>query len=246
MDRGTNDHTIACCAQTRAETPLDTGSRIVGHAGICRFGSCDTAAAGTGAGDVRLVHPRSSGRNNESRIGGSCKRSPVEAWQRELSLPEAERIAGFKLWQLSVVPEEHQFNQAAYLPSEQMLISVYVAADDLVVDPRPYSQLVLAQQPATHVASSSNMYPIGASAAIETVQIGDVTGEYVEGVWCGANSDPKTPLQWCPSPSSRILRWQRGDWVFTLSALDDANSSRPSITRQQMIELATNIVPSDE
>ncbi len=171
---------------------------------------------------------------------------PVEAWQRELSLPEAERIAGFKLWQPSVVPEEHQFNQAACLPSEQMLISVYVAADDLVVDPRPYSQLVLAQQPATHVASSSNMYPIGASAAIETVQIGDVTGEYVEGVWCGANSDPKTPLQWCPSPSSRILRWQRGDWVFTLSALDDANSSRPSLTRQQMIELATNIVPSDE
>jgi len=170
---------------------------------------------------------------------------PLEAWQDGLSIVEAEQRAGFKLWTPSVVPEKHHFNQATYVPSEEMVTSLYVAADAPVVDPGQYSQLVLAQQPALRAASGSSRFPVGVSAPIETVQVDGVSGQYVEGAWCGADPDPETPLQWCGSSSARTLRWQRDEWMFTLAALD-INSSLPSLTREQMIEVAANLVPPQE
>lgn len=90
------------------------------------------------------------------------------------------------------------------------------------------------------------MFPVGASAPIEIVQIDGVSGQYVEGGWCGANSDPDTQMQWCGGSSARTLRWQRDEWVFTLAALDVGGATLPSITREQMIEVAASLVPSDE
>jgi len=163
---------------------------------------------------------------------------PVDSWQRELSQMQAEQLAGFDIWVPHQLPFGYRFNQAAYLSMEQMVISFYSVADAPMVDPRLHTNFVLAQQPATYADRSNRMFPVGTSAVIETVQLGDVQGAYVEGVWCGTSSDSET-LQWCPLPKQGILRWQRDEWVFTL---DGAGS----ITREQMIELATNLVPLQE
>ncbi len=170
---------------------------------------------------------------------------PLEESQDGLSLVEAEQRAGFKLWTPSIVPEKHHFNQATYVPSEEMVTSLYVAADAPVVDLGQYSQLVLAQQPARRAASSRSMFPVGVAAPIESVQIDGMSGQYVEGSWCGAGPDPETPLQWCGSSSARTLRWQRDEWMFTLAALD-MNASLPSLSREQLIAVAATLVPSGE
>jgi hypothetical protein len=166
-----------------------------------------------------------------------------------LSIADAERAAGFHVWQLRNVPEGHRLREAVYVPAEQMVILAYVAGDYPFIDPRMLSGFSLTQQPAAHAAGSKSVFPVGASAVIETVQIGDVTGEYVEGAWCGGNSDPETMMYWCGDSFLRTLHWQRGGWVFTLSAVDVGGGEevvgglRPSITREQMIELAVNLVP---
>ncbi len=110
----------------------------------------------------------------------------------------------------------------------------------------------LTQQPAARAAGRTSVFPVGASAVIETVQIGDVTGAYIEGAWCGSNSDPETSMYWCADSSTRMLHWQRDGWVFTLSADDVggadevAGGFRPSITREHMIDLAATLVlPGD-
>jgi hypothetical protein len=168
-----------------------------------------------------------------------------------LSIADAERAAGFRVWQPHSVPEGHRLQEAVYMPAEQMVILAYVAGDYPFVDPRMLSGFSLMQQPAARAASNKSVFPVGASAVIETVQIGDVTGEYVEGAWCGGNSDPETMMYWCGDSFLRTLHWQRGDWVFTLSAVDVGGEYdvvggyRPSITREQMIDLATNLVPPD-
>ncbi len=81
----------------------------------------------------------------------------------------------------------------------------YVAGDYPFVDPRMLSGFSLTQQPAARAAGRTSVFPVGASAVIETVQIGDVTGAYIEGAWCGGNSDPETSMYWCADSSTRML-----------------------------------------
>jgi hypothetical protein len=169
--------------------------------------------------------------------------SPVETWHFELSRAEAEREAGFDVWSLRHLPDGYRFSQAVYMPAEQMVMSMYTNAPASVADPRGHPGFVLAQQPAAQ-AGSSGTFRVGASAVIETVQIGDVKGEYVEGGWCGPSSEE--PMQWCPGDFAQTLRWQRGDWVFTLDASDNTapGQERPSISREQMIDMAAQVAPA--
>jgi hypothetical protein len=54
---------------------------------------------------------------------------------------------------------------------------------------------------------------VGASAVVETVQVGDGTGEYVEGVW---KADDTGEWKWTPDPYVRTLRFQKGDLALEL------------------------------
>lgn len=180
-------------------------------------------------------------------LAATAQQPSLENLRHGLSQAEAEQLAGFKLWKLRAIPEGHHFREAFYLPAEQTVASSYVVGDHPGVNPQALSGFALMQQPVAQAASGKNVFPIGSSAAIETVQIGDVMGQYVEGGWGGANSDPETPMQWYPAPGERTLRWQRGEWVFTLAAHDVgeavAGGNPPSITREQMIDIAAHLVP---
>lgn len=67
---------------------------------------------------------------------------------------------------------------------------------------------------------------IGASAAIEIAQVGDVAGEYVQGTWrARIRQDSQTgketfePAQWIADPASQRLRWREGEFLFEISAV---------------------------
>jgi hypothetical protein len=53
---------------------------------------------------------------------------------------------------------------------------------------------------------------VGASAAVETVKIGETTGEYVEGVWTLTDNG----AVWDPTPYLKTLRWQADGMAFEL------------------------------
>ena len=53
---------------------------------------------------------------------------------------------------------------------------------------------------------------VGASASVETVQIGDVAGEYAEGVWELTDNGPV----WRDDPYLKTLRWQKDGMAFEL------------------------------
>ena len=71
----------------------------------------------------------------------------------------------------------------------------------------------------------------GNSADIQTAQIGDLTGEYVEGVWELTDSGPV----WNPIPFAKTLRWKNDVAIFELVY------NGMNLTRDDLIKLAEGI-----
>jgi hypothetical protein len=74
---------------------------------------------------------------------------------------------------------------------------------------------------------------IGASAAVETVKIGDVTGEYVEGYWHLTDSGPV----WEHDSSQKTMRWQENGMFFQLGY----TGGPEIITKEDMIKIAESL-----
>jgi hypothetical protein len=92
--------------------------------------------------------------------------------------------------------------------------------------------LVLREQRFEFVENCELCGMVGASAEIETAQIGDVLGEYIEGVW---KADDSGVWKWTPDPYVRTLRWQNGDLALELQyfGLD--------VGRDELIEVAESM-----
>jgi hypothetical protein len=76
---------------------------------------------------------------------------------------------------------------------------------------------------------------VGASAVVETVQIGDVTGEYVVGVWNLTDNGPV----WESDPFMKILRWQANGIAFEL--MHNPAYDPEAVTLADMIAIAESI-----
>jgi hypothetical protein len=82
-------------------------------------------------------------------------------------------------------------------------------------------------------------WPVGESAKIETVQVGDVTGEYVVGAWGGAEDH----LVWENNPAIQHLRWQANgyyfDLEFTIMGVQEADFADCPyyISKEQLIDI---------
>lgn len=89
---------------------------------------------------------------------------------------------------------------------------------------------------------------IGASTNIENVQIGDLTGEYVEGEWVvydrpqgEAGETVTEEATWNPTAPSRRLRWQHGDITYEIWALGGSEDDPAYIGKEAMIEIAESM-----
>jgi hypothetical protein len=85
------------------------------------------------------------------------------------------------------------------------------------------------------LSAAEAAYPwkvVGAHATIETVQIGNVSGLYVEGVW-GAYDD--SGMKWTPDPYVKTLRWQKGGMAFQLQYIGNA------INKEDLIAIAESL-----
>jgi hypothetical protein len=150
-----------------------------------------------------------------------------------ISLDEAKSLAGFNI--LDPASWRSYLTSVSYDPLLHMVNINY-----------QYLGASLSQQPAPEgvdcelcgfvVGDNKALdsgYPrqiVSASATIETVQIGDVTGEYVEGVWSGAYNNGV--WAWDSSGSKR-LRWRVNGVAYELDGI--------SLSKEEMIAIAESM-----
>ncbi len=173
-------------------------------------------------------------------------RYPLQAWQMtppvqtslespfKYSVQEAESLAGYDILSPVDVPSGMVFVGASYDEKYHIVAQAFGQSADTL-------ELSLWQQPLEyyHPCGDISNYCdnmlggnlAGASADIQTVQIGNLTGEYVEGVWNLTDNGPV----WEPTPYAKTLRWKNDTLIFELvyNGID--------LTRDDLVKLAESI-----
>jgi hypothetical protein len=170
---------------------------------------------------------------------------PLQAWQMtppaqissespfKYSVQEAESLAGYDVLSPVEMPFGMVFVGASYDEKYHIVAQAFGQGADFL-------ELSLWQQPLEYYQPCGDISQpcdnmlggnlAGASADIQTVQIGDLTGEYVEGVW---NLTDHGPV-WEPTPFLKTLRWKNDTMIFEL--VGGANQ-----TRDDLVKLAESI-----
>jgi hypothetical protein len=143
-----------------------------------------------------------------------------------LSIEEAEQLAGFNLRVPVSLPPGYRLDNVIYHPQTDEVAQFYGF--------HPYAageQFILHQRP------SAPGDLVGQSATVEQMTVGGVSVEFVEGSWFGeAGAEAET---WQTNSIHHTFRWQQGDFYFTLEILfDDADTWSPAYwNRDAMLAL---------
>lgn len=170
---------------------------------------------------------------------------PLQAWQMtppaqtssespfKYSVQEAETLAGYDVLSPVEMPFGMVFVGASYDEKYHIVAQAFGQGADFL-------ELSLWQQPLEYYQPCGDISQpcdnmlggnlAGASADIQTVQIGDLTGEYVEGVWNLTDTGPV----WEPTLLLKTLRWKNDTMIFEL--VGGANQ-----TRDDLVKLAESI-----
>ena len=132
------------------------------------------------------------------------------------AIAEVEQKAGFDVLEPDRLPVTSSGQQllsfdGASIEPEHNIVRIFyrfALAGDEITD-----GLVLREQRFQTAEGCELCGMVGASALVETVQVGDVTGEYVEGVW---KADDSGAWKWTADPYVRTVRWQKGDLALEI------------------------------
>jgi hypothetical protein len=171
---------------------------------------------------------------------------PVQSWQLT-PIPATEspdpgfifnqavmnvgKQAGFDLLEPTWMPDILTFEGASYDPDHNIARTFYRykgGGADITTN-----GLVVRQEPFQTADNCELCGLVGATAAIETVQIGSITGEYVVGVWKLTDSGPV----WESDPYMQTLRWQVDGMAFELSYMGNP----PDVTKADLIAIAESM-----
>lgn len=172
-------------------------------------------------------------------------RYPLQPWQMtppaqtssespfKFSIQVVESLAKDDILSPVEIPAGMSFVGASYDEQTHMVAQAFGQDGE-------YIQLSLWQQPLEYYQPCGDISDycdnmlgwnlVGASADLQQVQIGDLTGEYVEGTW---NLTANGPV-WEPTPFVKILRWQTDDRILQLV-------SGIELTRDDLLKVAVGI-----
>jgi hypothetical protein len=152
-----------------------------------------------------------------------------------LSISEVQEQAGFPVREIGSLPAGLSFSGARFDAGSHAVILLYLGKD---------YKLFLTQRPIDH---GQDVFSIGASAQVETVQIGNIQGEYVEGGWKAVSAQPDnrtaTPgstinlnATWDNTLPQYTLRWQSAGYAYELRSIGVG-----SPTESELISLANGL-----
>jgi len=169
----------------------------------------------------------------------------------DLSVAQASQQAGFDVLQPRRLPNILSFAGAAYQPEDHIVRIFYI--DRVVGLPNLYG-LTLSEQLASNpggcklcgilvgdygdpVNSKSGMV-VGTGAVIETVKIGDLTGQYVEGYWMPTSGF----FTWVSAPFVKTLDWQAYGKAFELQYSGYSVNNNVPIAKAALIAIAEDMM----
>jgi hypothetical protein len=138
-----------------------------------------------------------------------------------LTVAEAEQMAGFDVLGPVGMSRFIYFEEAVFDP-QRNIVTIDYGNNFFLREER---------------SQFSDGFIVGASAAVETVQIGAATGEYVEGVWQGTDC---CGWVWEPTPFSKRLRWQASGIAFELTY--NPTHDPDVVTMADMIAIAASVI----
>ena len=152
-----------------------------------------------------------------------------------LTIAEAEALAGFTARVPAELPSDFRFSGAAYEAERGAIVLNYMTQSGGV--------LRIIQSRAVE-----EYQQIGASAEVEMVSVGGLSGEYLRGAWVipevksALDTPAKTtlPLQatWNPAANSQMLRWQSGEMLFEIIVAGGVENQPGYLDKEDLIALA--------
>lgn len=148
------------------------------------------------------------------------------------TVSEVEAAVGFDVLEPTWLPNNLTFRGANFDPKTKIAFLFYdLYYSNLKVES---NGLVLREAP-LQTSDCEFCQMVGASANVETVQIGNLSGEFVEGVWT-LNG---TEAVWESDPYRKTLRWQIDGMAFELQFMGPPDS----VTKKAMIAIAESLAP---
>ena len=156
-----------------------------------------------------------------------------------LTLPEAEKKAGFKLLAPSSLPEALSFFGARYDPEQKVTTLFYILKDGFT-DGLSVSEEIIPTSGVTYLGpfvigdkTIMDKYPHGTVVGhFDKVQIGKINGEYSEGVFKGTDC---CGWQWEADPYLKTLRWQMNGKAFELQYMG------MSLDKEDLLKIAVSM-----
>jgi hypothetical protein len=159
----------------------------------------------------------------------SPEKSEHGAYTVGLTIPEAEALAKYKIRTLKYLPHGYQLTQVIYdgqTRGVQQLYKFYPVQSG--------EMFVLRQQP------SQPAEPVGQSAEIEQIQVGDSLVEVVSGAWFSAAGS--ATQEWTSNAPVYTYMWQQDGFYFTLQFMAGDTFSPAYLSKEDMqavVETAT-------
>ena len=144
------------------------------------------------------------------------------------SLVQIQALVDFPVRQLAALPVGWEFVGATGGPQQALLF--YRSAE---------GELELLQNPVT--APDPWAWPVGGSAQVEAVEIGDAAGEYVQGAWEDAGQNSGS-LTWNALIPEKTLRWEADSMRYTLRFVPAKSDQGIEPDKTMFVELAAHLV----
>jgi hypothetical protein len=142
------------------------------------------------------------------------------------SVIEAGQKAGFMVLVPTFLPKVLSFEGGSYEPDHN-IVRIFYSYEDTT------NGLVIREERFQTSDDCELCGTVGASADIEILQIGDVAGEYVEGVW---NLTDNGPI-WVSDPYLKTLRWQKNGIAFELLYMGPPEE----VTKSDLVAIADSL-----
>lgn len=158
-------------------------------------------------------------------LSGKATVDAANMLNANLTLGEVEKQAGYDVLEPAWLPENLSFAGASF-EDDHHIVRIFYRYVEL-------NGLVIREEPFTKTEDCELCGELGASASVETVQIEDSVGEYVEGVWKLTDNGPV----WESDPYLKSLRWQKNGLAIELQYMGPP----ASLTKEELIKVAKNL-----
>jgi hypothetical protein len=134
-----------------------------------------------------------------------------------------------------------EVKELARIPAGMRLIGATGGPDGVTIHYRPDDMtggIMLSQGPWTD--DMADAWKVALTATVETAPIGNVTGEYVKGLWSSGSSYGTAPT-WDPGVEIQTLRWRAGNMSYTMMVIGSVADQGQPLDKDGMAALAAEL-----